>query len=71
MVKINFFDVLDKYEYCNMTCVKLVLGEFSSGVSVCSNKDTQSDLGTPLFPRPPRPGGAGVLPPALYIWPFV
>jgi len=32
-VKINFFDVLDKYEYCKK-CVKSVLGEFSSGVSI-------------------------------------
>jgi len=32
-VKINFFDVLDKYEYWKRKCVKSVLGEFSYGVS--------------------------------------
>jgi len=37
--------------------VKYVLGEFSSGVSICRNKDTQSDLGTPFSP--------GALPQAL------
>ena len=33
-VKINLFDVLDKYEYWKGKCVKSVLGEFSSGVSM-------------------------------------
>jgi len=28
-----------------MKCVKSVLGGFSSGVSICRNKGTQSDLG--------------------------
>jgi len=42
-----------------MKCVKSVLGEFSSGVSVCRNKGTQSDVGAPLLPGPPRPGGTG------------
>jgi len=42
-----------------MKCVKSVLGEFSSGVSVCRNKSTQSDVGTPFLPGPPRPGGTG------------
>jgi len=43
--KINFFDVLHKYEYWKGKCVKSVVGEFSSGVPVCPNKNTQSDLG--------------------------
>jgi len=30
--------------------VKSVLGEFSSGVSICRNKETQSDLGAPFLP---------------------
>jgi len=42
-----------------MKCVKSVLGEFSSGVSICRNKSTQSDLGAPFFPAPPRPGDTG------------
>jgi len=42
-----------------MKCVQAVLGEFSSGVSVCRNKGTQSDLGAPFFPAPPRPGVTG------------
>jgi len=36
--------------------VKLVLREFSSGVTICRNKGTQSDLGTP-FRWPRHPGG--------------
>jgi len=44
-------------------CVKSIRGEFSSGVSICRNKGTQSDLGTPSFPDPP-PAGYGLLPPA-------
>ena len=43
--------------------MKLVLGDFSSGVSICRNKDTKSDLGTPFFPGSPQPGGTGALPP--------
>ena len=42
-----------------MTCVKSFLGEFSSGVSVCRNKGTESDLVAPFCPGPPRPGGTG------------
>jgi len=38
--------------------VKYVLGDFSSGVSICCNKGTQSDLGPPFCP-PPWPGGTG------------
>ena len=52
-VKTKFFEVLDKYEYWKGKCVKSVLGEFSSGVSICRNKGTQSDLG-PLFAPPGR-----------------
>ena len=37
-VKINLFDVLDKYEYWKGKFVKSVLGEFSFGVSTCRNK---------------------------------
>ena len=40
-VKINFFDVLDKYEYWKGKCVKSVLSEFSFGVFICRNKGTQ------------------------------
>jgi len=32
--------------------VKSVLGEFSSGVSTCRNKGTQSDLEGPYLPAP-------------------
>jgi len=39
--------------------VKSVLGEFSSGVSICRNKGTQSDLGSPFLPGAPRLGGTG------------
>jgi len=46
--------------------VKPVLGEISSGVSICRNKGTQSDLGG-RFARAPRPGRTGSLPPALNI----
>jgi len=58
-VKMNFFDVLDKYEYWKENCEKSVLGEFSSVVSIFCNKGTQSDLGAP------RSGVRGALPPAL------
>jgi len=47
-----------------MKCVKSALGEFSSGVSVCRNKGTQSDLGTPFWPTP-IPGDTGALLQAL------
>jgi len=63
--KINFFDVLDKYEYRKGKCVKSVVGEFSSGVSVCPNKGPQSELG-PLFIRATPAGGTEALPPALF-----
>jgi len=49
-MKINFFDVLDKYKYSKGKCVKSVLAEFSSGVSVLRNKGNQSDLGTSFCP---------------------
>jgi len=32
--------------------VKSVVGEFSSGVSICRNKSPQSDLGAPFLPGP-------------------
>jgi len=48
-----------------MKCVKSVLGEFSSGVSICRNNGTQSDFGALFLPGPPLPGGTGALPPAL------
>jgi len=46
-VKINFFDALDldKYDYWKGNCMKSVLDEFSSSVSISRNKGTQSDLG--------------------------
>jgi len=41
--------------------VKSVLGEFSSGVSICRNKGTQSDLKATFLPGPlfARPGSTG------------
>jgi len=66
-VKVNFFDILDKYEYSKGKCVKSVLGEFSSGISICRNQRTRSDLGASFFSGPPRPGGTGALPPALSV----
>jgi len=48
--KINLFDVLDKYECWKGKCVKSVLGEFSSGLSICCNKGPQSDMGSPFLP---------------------
>jgi len=30
--------------------MKSVLGEFCSGISICRNKGTESDLGTPFCP---------------------
>jgi len=59
----NFFDVLVKYEYGKMKCVKSVIGEFSSCVSICRNKNTVR-FGGLFFARPPA-GGTGALPPAL------
>jgi len=51
-----------------MKCVKSVIGEFSSGVSIYRNKGTQSDLsGGPLFARAPRRGIRRILPPALVL----
>ena len=38
-------------------CVKSVIGEFSSSVSICLNKNPQLDLRAPC---------RGVLPPALF-----
>jgi len=43
--KINFIDVLDKYECWKVKCVKSIVGEFCSGVSTCPNKGPQSGLG--------------------------
>jgi len=54
--KINFFDVLYKYECSKGKCVKSALFEFSSGVFICRYKWPQSDLG-PLFYQDPRPPG--------------
>ena len=39
--------------------MKSILGEFSSGVSICRNKGTQSDLWAPFLPGPPPAGGYG------------
>jgi len=61
----KFFDVLDKYEYWKENCVKSVLGEFSSVVTIFRNKGSQSDLGAPFLDGAPRPGVRGTLPPAL------
>ena len=58
-VKMNLFDISDKYEYWKGKCVKSVLDEFSSVVFICSNKGTQSDLGAPFFPAPPAGGTGG------------
>jgi len=55
-VKINLFDIYDKYEYLKGKCMKSVLGEFSSGVSICRNKGTQSDLGPPSCLAPKNNG---------------
>ena len=49
-MKANVFDILDKHECLKENCVKSVLGEFSSGVSTCRNKSTQSDLRPPVCP---------------------
>jgi len=65
IVKINLFDVLDKYEYLKGKCVKSVLGEFGSGVSICCNKGTQSDLGSPIYSEPTP---AGSTEPFLRLW---
>ena len=42
--KLNFFDVLGKYECWKGKCVKPVLGWFCSGVSICRNKGPQADM---------------------------
>jgi len=42
--------------------------EFSSGVSICRNKGTKSDLGASFPPGAPWPGDAGGLPPALVVF---
>ena len=52
--KINFFDILDKYEYWKGKCVISVLGECSSGVAICRNKGAQSDLWAPFLPGAAR-----------------
>jgi len=39
--------------------VKSVVGEFSSGVSICRNKGHQSDFGVPFLPAPPAGGTGG------------
>jgi len=51
-VKINFLDVLEKYEYLKGKCVQSVLGELNSKFSICCNKGTQSDLEVPFLPTP-------------------
>ena len=61
----------DKYEYWKGKCVKSVLGQFSSAVSICRNKGTQSDLGVPFLSGSPPAGGTGALPPALPTGPRV
>ena len=63
-VKINLFDVLNKYDYWKGKCVKSVLGEFSSGVSLCPNNAPQLDYGAP-FCQAPRLGGTGAF---LRLW---
>jgi len=45
--------------------VKSVLGELSSGVSICRNKGTRSDLGPPLCPPRPRWSARGAF---LRLW---
>jgi len=54
--KINFFDVSDKNECWRGKCVKTILGEISTGESICRNSGIQSDLGPPFLPTPSRPG---------------
>ena len=58
-VKVNFFNILDKYEFWKGKYVKSVLGEFSSGVSICPNQRTRSDLGAPFLPGSPPGRGIG------------
>ena len=55
---INFCTVLDKYECWKGKCVKSVLGELSTGVSMCTNTGRQSDLRVP-FHQVPSFGGCG------------
>ena len=46
--------------------MKSVLGEFHSGVSsLYALTNVLSQIWGPVFTRPSRPGGTGVLPPAL------
>ena len=50
--------------------MKLVLGDFSSGVCICRNKRTRSDLRAPFFPGSPGRGVWGALVeviPVLYL----
>ena len=56
---------LDKYEYWKVKCVKSVLGEFSSGVSIC-HKKVLSQIWGPLFARLPPARGYGA--PFLRLW---
>jgi len=49
-----------------MKCAESVLGEFSSGVSVCRNESTQTGLGATFLPGAPSGWGVrGALPPVL------
>jgi len=51
-VKMNFFDVLDKYEYWKENCVKSVL------LTLCSVTMVLSQIwGPPFCPGPPTAGG--------------
>jgi len=72
-VKINFFDVLDKYERWKGKSVKSVLGEISSGVSISGLWSWKSRHPTPTptpgnfdYPTPiPTPGR--LRPPAVLV----
>jgi len=54
--KINFFDVSDKNECWKWKCVKIILDDFSTGVSTCRNNGVLSDLGPPFSLVPSRAG---------------
>jgi len=54
----SIFDILDKYECWTWKCVKSVLGEFSSGVSIC-RKDILSQIWGPIFTWAPIRGNVG------------
>jgi len=57
--KTNFFDVIDKFE-CRMgKCMKSILGELCSGVSICPTKSPDSDMGAHFLPGPPPAGWYG------------